>query len=137
MSLTFILSLLLVVRVVAEIRADFSCTASGPVYGVASSGQNLFNSSLPLRVFSSGAWLNSWSKLGERDLSGNDALGSYTAKECSYALATQPGSAFIILSVFTYPGPLGGIVRFVYSLPLGVASTNHSAGAGGESYYLH
>ena len=129
MALRHIIFSYYVGQAVAQISSVMSCFAEGPSYGV-SSTKDLFNSSLPLRVFADDSWQSSWTKVDERDATGADALGEYTAKECSYAVQSQPGVVVIVLSVFTYSKQPGGIIRFSYTLPHGLVSTSHSAGTG-------
>lgn len=128
MAHLFTLALALVAApATAQLATILTCASGGPSYSVSSGGLSIFQDSLPLRAFSNGAWQTAWSKLGERSWSGVDALGDFNATECSYATPGQPTVALIEVALFTYPP---GLVRFAYTLPQGLASTNHSAAGG-------
>lgn len=107
--------------------AALACAPSGPVYSVSIGGAVLFADSLPLALFENGSWLREWSVLGERNVSGADALGVYSGVECSYAAAAEPSVARFIASVFAYASP--SRLRFTYSLPAGAMATNHTPSA--------
>lgn len=109
-----------------------STSSSGPIYSVSLDGNPLFINSPALAVFMNGAWSsNSWVVTSAADVSGNDALGSYTGTECSYAVTTNPAVTLFTAAAYSYStadaAPEASIVRFKYSFPQGASATNHSA----------
>ena len=107
----------------AQLSSVLTCAVDGPSYSVASSGSSLFTSSLPLRIFTNGSWSASWTRLSVQDVEGEDALGGFNGTECAYGVAGDVNPV-ITVSIYDY----GGLVRFAYTLPQGLAATKHTAG---------
>jgi hypothetical protein len=96
---------------------------------VALNGSPLYGSSAPLRVFALGAFQEAWVLLGASNVSGSDALGSYSGTNCSYALASEPSQPFFSAAALTYAAaaasPSSSLVRFAYAFPAGASGTAH------------
>ena len=103
------------------------------MYSVSLGGQPLLTGAPPLYLHMNGTFQTAWQLLEARNVSGSDALGSFTGVECAYALpAALSGAAAFTAAILAYPSaaayPTAALLRFRYSLPAGAPATNFSAG---------
>jgi len=115
----------------AGLLAPLTCGPSGPSYSVSLDGAPLFSNPPPLAVFMGGAWATSFVLAGSGDVTGSDALGTYTGTECAYALSAVPAATVFKVGAYSYAAPEGAphasAVRFRHSFPLGAPGSNRSA----------